>query len=61
MVLNPTVNYDFVPELDIDGKNLEKREEINLLGLTVRNDLKWKSNTDEMLTKGYKRLWMIRR
>ena len=61
MIFNPTVNHDFLPELDIEGNSLETREEMKLLGLVVSNDLKWKSNTDEMVTKGYKRLWMIRR
>ena len=34
---------------------------MKLLGLTVRNDLSWSSNTEEITKKGYGRLWMARR
>ena len=36
-------------------------EEIRLLGLVVRSDLKWTSNTEEMILKAYKKLWALRR
>ena len=34
---------------------------MKLLGLTIRNDLNWQSNTDEMTVKANGRLWMIKR
>ena len=34
---------------------------MKLLGLTVRNDLGWSSNTEETTKKGFGRLWMARR
>ena len=34
---------------------------MKLLGLTIRNDLNWQSNTDEMTVKANERLWMIKR
>ena len=34
---------------------------MKLLGLVVRSDLKWSSNTEEMVAKAYKRLWSLRR
>ena len=61
MVFNPTKNYDFIPDLNVDGNQLETVEEMKLLGLNIRSDLKWKSNTATMVTKGYKRMWMIKR
>ena len=61
MVFNPTKNYDFIPDLNIEGNQIATAEEMKLLGLTIRSDLKWKSNTDTMVTKGYKKLWMIKR
>ena len=36
-------------------------EEIKLLGLIIRSDLKWSSNTNAMVAKAYKRLWILRR
>ena len=61
MLFNPTLSYDFIPELEVGGNTIETVEEMRLLGLTVTNDLKWLSNTEEMVKKGYKRLWMIQR
>ena len=61
MLFNPTKIYDFIPELVLEGYELETVEQMRLLGLTVRNDLSWRSNTDEMTTKGYSRLWIIKR
>ena len=56
MVFNPTQNLDFEPDLEIEGSQIETQDEMKLLGLTVRNDLSWKSNTAQMVTKAYKRL-----
>ena len=61
MVFNPTQNHDFEPDLEIEGSQIETQDEMKLLGLTVSNDLSWKSNTAQMVTKAYKRLWMVKR
>ena len=36
-------------------------EEIDLLGVRLRSDLKWSSNTKIIICKGFKRLWVLRR
>ena len=61
MLFNPTEKYDFIPEFEIGGKFIETEEEIKILGLVLRNDLKWRSNTDSMVSKAYSRMWMIKR
>ena len=61
MVFNPTKNHDFVPDLEIEGSSIETQEEVQLLGLKIRNDLSWKSNTHQMVQRAYKRLWIIKR
>ena len=61
MLFNPTINYDFVPELEIDGKELDTMDEMKMLGLVLSNDLSWRPNTDNMIMKAYKRMWMIKR
>ena len=61
MLFNPTDNYDFVPNLTIDGITLESSDERKLLGLTIRNDLIWKSNTSSLTKRAYKKLWDIKR
>ena len=40
---------------------MEMVEEIRLLGVVVRSDMKSASNTEEMIVKAYKRLWSMRR
>ena len=61
MLFNPTNVYDFIPEVEVKGHDLETLEEMKMLGLILRNDLSWRSNTDAMVIKAYKRLWLIRR
>ena len=48
MLFNPTNNYDFIPELETEGKSIETVEEMKILGLIVTDDLKWRANTENM-------------
>ena len=53
------VKNEFHPTLTLDGETqLEVVDEIKLLGVTVRSDLSWKSNTDSMCQGAYSRLWL---
>ena len=61
MLFNPTNNFDFIPEFKADGKSIETVENMKILGLVIRNDLKWKANTEEITKKAYNRLWIIKR
>ena len=61
MLFNPTLNFDFIPEVTLENKEIETQEEMKLLGLTLTNDLSWNSNTENMTKKAYSRLWMIKR
>ena len=61
MLFNPTTNYDFVTEIEIEGNKLETMEELKMLRLILSNDLSWKQSTDAMVKKAYRRLWMIKR
>ena len=61
MLFNPTLNYDFVPTYSAGDAEIETSEEMKLLGLVISNDLTWKSNTNSMTQKAYKRLWMVKR
>ena len=60
MLFNPTINYDFVPDLTLNGIELETLDEMRL-GLIERSDLSWKSNTDQMISRAYKKLWILKR
>ena len=61
IVFNPCRNIDFMPEVTIDNHELEVVDEIRLLGLILRSDMRWISNTNNMIAKANKRLWILRR
>ena len=62
ILFNQAHKYDFLPEISInESENLEVVEEIKLLGVLIRSDLSWKSNTDLMCKRAFIRLWIIRR
>ena len=61
MVFNPCTALDFMPEIKLEDHQIEVVEEIRLLGVNVTSDLKWSSNTQNILKKANKRLWLIRR
>ena len=61
MLFNQGRKYDFLPAIETaNGNILHTVDEIRLLGLVVRSDLRWQGNTDQMCKKAYGRLWMIR-
>ena len=45
IMFNQARNNDFQPAISIDGEQLEVVEEIKLLGVVLRSDLRWSSNT----------------
>ena len=61
MLFNPTVKYDFIPDLSVENIQVETCEEMKLLGLTISNNLSWKSNTNNLILRAYKKLWVIKR
>ena len=61
MLFNTRKNFDFVPEVGLGSDSLQVVEVTKLLGVQIRSDLKWSTNTDYICSKGYSRLWMLRR
>ena len=61
MLFNPCKSLDFFPCMNVNDKEIEVVDEIKLLGVTISSDLKWKSNTRNMVEKASKRLWIVRR
>jgi hypothetical protein len=61
MVFNTGKVLDFMPNFNLDGNEIEVVEEMRILGLIIRTDMKWSSNTEHIVLKAYKRLWIIRR
>ena len=61
MLFNPTIIHDFIPSYESGDSQIETIEEIKPLGIVISNDLKWKSNTENITKKAFSRLWMISR
>jgi hypothetical protein len=61
MLFNPCKSIDFMLQINLENCELEVVEEMRLLGLILRSDMKWTSNTDYMIKRANKKLWMIRR
>ena len=60
MLFNPGVARDFMPEFVLDGHNLDLVEETRL-GVVLRSDLSWSSNTDSIVQRCNSKLWFLRR
>ena len=61
MLFNKATSVDILPEVRLtEDKLIEVVEESKLLGIMIRTDLSWKSNTSALVAKGYKRIWMLR-
>jgi hypothetical protein len=62
ILFNNAVKYDSLPNLRLENDSgVEVVEEMRLLGVQVRADLSWRSNTTTMCQSAYARLWMLRR
>jgi hypothetical protein len=61
MIFNYTRNYQFSSRLAIEGEILETVEETKLLGTILTNDLRWDSNTDNIVKKANMRMELLRR
>ena len=44
----------------MEGKVLDQVHETRLLGLTIRDDLSWKANTENLSKRAYKRMIIIK-
>ena len=60
MIFNFSRNYQFNTRLKLEGKALEQTHETKLLGLVLRDDLSWKSNTELITKRAYTRMLILR-
>ena len=62
MLFNRATKHDFMPELSMNPtNNLEVVEEMKLVGYQLRTDLKTISNTNYIVKRAWKRMWVVRR
>ena len=61
MLFNQSRSIDFLPELVVEDQSIEHVEEFKLLGVIFTSDLKFHRNTEHIVTKAYKRIWILKR
>ena len=62
MIFNRARNHNVMPELFLSpDKKIEVVEELKLVGYQLRSDLSTKSNTDYIVRRAWKRMWILRR
>ena len=61
ITFNFTRKHSFIPNLLLEGTQLDVVQNTKLLGLTVTNDGRFDMNTKIMVSKGNSRLWFLRR
>ena len=49
-------NEDFLPQMKINQNMLEVVDQMRLVGLILKDDLSWKSDTDSMVKRAYVKL-----
>ena len=50
-----------MPELEFGNDQLEVVDEFRLLGVVIRSDLRWHSNSYDIIKRASNKLWIIRR
>ena len=61
MLFNPCRNLDFEPKIELSNKELNMVEKTKLLGIMVSSDLSWEENTNFIVQRCNKRIWILRR
>ena len=61
MLFNPGSARDFMPNFILNSNELEVVEETTLLGVVLRSDLSWSSNTAYLVKRANTKLWCLRR
>ena len=61
MLFNQCRTLDFMPTLSLEGDDIEVVEEMKLLGVIITSDMKFTKNTEYIIKKGFRRIWMLRR
>ena len=61
IIFNFTDNFQFTSRITIEEQPLQLVSETKLLGLILRNDMKWSSNTDYLVKRANARMELLRR
>ena len=61
MLFNPCKTLDFSPKIQLSNKELDLVEKTKLLEIKIYSDLSWEENTNYIVQKCNKRIWILRR
>ena len=61
MLFNPCTSKDFMPEMVVENKKIELVEQVKLLGVVLSSNLSWSVNTDYIVERCNKKMWVLRR
>jgi hypothetical protein len=61
MLCNTRIKWDFIPELKLGNDDIEVVQEMKIVGFVMRSDMRTCSNTEYLVKKAYKRMWLVRR
>ena len=61
MLFNPARSMDFMPAFPFKDSEIEVVDKTKLLGLIIRTDMSWVDNTEYIVTRCNKKLWILRR
>ena len=61
LLFKPCISIDFMPKIELENIELDLVEEMRLLGVIIQSNMKWSANTEQIVERGYTKLWIIRR
>ena len=61
MIFNYTDNYKFTTRMSVNNEKIDVIEKTKLLGTIITDDLKWDSNTAEIVRKANARMALLRK
>ena len=61
MLFNQCRNFDFMPSMQIDGCDIQLVESMRILGVVISTDMKFNRNTEYIIKRAFKKVWMIKR
>ena len=61
MLFNQCRSLDFMPTLTLEGNEIEVVEEMKILGVIITSDMKFSKNSEYIIERAFKRVWMLRR
>ena len=61
IVFNEARSVEILPKVKLSEENMiEVVDDMKLLGVMLRSDLKWQDNTEHIIRKSFQRMWILR-